>query len=135
MHYKFIPFTELFSIDLISEQESKLLGLINLGLISGCIDPFFIFSTTETFPCPAISALDSHTKFPITYCIALIWHQQVREGCQHTHFAAVREQFPQPGRLKAALLFNHLEKILRFGADVSLGRLNQIIGPPLWCIG
>jgi hypothetical protein len=62
-------------------------------------------------------------------------HEQVREGCQHIHLAAVIEHSAQAGLLKAELPLDHAEWMLTFGADVSLGGLDQIIQPPFRCIG
>ena len=54
-------------------------------------------------------------------------HEQIREGCQHIHFAAVLEHSAQPGLLKAELLLDHPEWVLTFGADMRFGSFDQII--------
>jgi len=51
------------------------------------------------------------------------------------HFAAVLEHLPQPGLLEAELSLDHPKWVLHFGADVSLGCLDQVIHSPLGCIG
>ena len=58
-------------------------------------------------------------------------HEQVGECCQHLHLAAILKHAPQSGLLKAELPFDHPERMLHLGAEVRLGRLDQIINPPL----
>jgi hypothetical protein len=54
-------------------------------------------------------------------------HEQVGEGCQRLHLAAVLEHAPQPGLLKAELPFDHAERMVHLGAKVRLGSLDQIL--------
>ena len=60
---------------------------------------------------------------------------QIGQGCQHMDLAAVLGQATQPGLLEAELLLNHPKRVLDLGADVSFGRLDQILQLPFWCIG
>ena len=60
--------------------------------------------------------------------------KQIRQRCQDLDLAAVLGQAAQPGLLKAKLLFDHAEGILNLGADVGLGRFDQILQPSIWCI-
>jgi hypothetical protein len=54
-------------------------------------------------------------------------HEQVRERCQHIHFAALLDHAPQPSLLKAELPLDHPKWVLHLGADVSFGCFDQII--------
>jgi len=58
-------------------------------------------------------------------------HEQGGESGQHLHLAAVLDQAPQPGLLKSELPFDHVERMLHFGAAVRHGRLDQIINSAL----
>ena len=46
--------------------------------------------------------------------------------------AAVLGQTTQSGFLKAELLLDHPKGMLTLGADVGLGRFDQILQPSLW---
>jgi hypothetical protein len=46
--------------------------------------------------------------------------------------AAVLGQVTQPGLLEAEMLLDHSERMLNLGADVSFGRLDQILLLSIW---
>ena len=58
--------------------------------------------------------------------------KQVRQRCQDIDLAAVLGQATQPGLLEAELLLDHSERMLNLGADVSFGRLDQILQLSIW---
>jgi hypothetical protein len=57
--------------------------------------------------------------------------EQIRQRCQHIDFAAVLGQATQPGFLETELVFNHSERVLDLGADMCLGRFDQILQPAI----
>jgi hypothetical protein len=60
--------------------------------------------------------------------------EKVRECRHHIDLAAIFGEAAQTGLLKAKLLLDHPERMLNLGADVSFGRLDQILQLSIWCI-
>ena len=60
--------------------------------------------------------------------------EQVRQRCHHIDLAAIFDEAAQAGLLKAELLLDHPERMLNLGADVSFGRLDQILQLSIWCV-
>ena len=60
--------------------------------------------------------------------------EQVRECRHHIDHATIFGEAAQAGFLKAELLLDHQERMLNLGADVSFGRLDQILQLSIWCI-
>jgi hypothetical protein len=53
-------------------------------------------------------------------------HEQVCQGGEQMHLAAIFRHSSQPRLLKAELLFHDSEGMLPFGSDVGLGHFDQV---------
>jgi hypothetical protein len=60
--------------------------------------------------------------------------EQVRECRHHVDLAAIFGEAAQASLLKSELLLEHPERLLNLGANVSFGRLDQILQLSIWCI-
>ena len=57
--------------------------------------------------------------------------EQIDGPCQHIDLAAVLDQATQSGLFKAELLLVHSERVFDLGADMCLGRFDQILQPAI----